>query len=320
VLEHQAAAPGEADAGDGGVERLRATVDRLCCEYSSTPPAKLLPRAEAVARRLQALLEGRHETTLRHAVLVQAGWLQMLLTCLYNDLDRREAAWRSRDLALAVAQETGDAHLLAWAFETPSWFALYDGRPQLALEAAMEGLRVAPVGSSGWIMLEIKAACAWSRLGDASQTERHLEAAARALEDRPPPGNPQHHFVFDPPKLHTFAATAYTWLGQPAGAEEHARSVIRVQEDRLGPRHSPSRLAIARLDLAQALVEQRRHDEALAVAVRAFEEFARRDTLVRAGELKRRLQQGRPYGPQVREFHERYAQAVQALSSATRGG
>jgi tetratricopeptide (TPR) repeat protein len=313
VPEHQAAAPGEADAGEAGVVSAHRTVDRLCCQYSTTPPAVLLPRAEAAARRLGAALAGRREASERRRLLVEAGWLEMLLTCLYNDLGRRESAWRSRNLALAAGRETGDHHLVAWAFETPSWFALYDGRPEVALDAALEGLRVAPHGSSGWLMLELKAASAWARLGNPSQTERHVEAAARALEGRPPPGNPQHHFVFDPPKLHSFAATAYTWLGLPARAEEHARSVIRAQQDRRGPTHNPTRLAAGRLDLAQALLEQRRLDEALAEAVRAFEMFPRRDTLVRAGELDQRLEEGDANAPQVRTFHELYLHAARSL-------
>ena len=31
--------------------------------------------------------------------------------------------------------------------------------------------------------------------------------------------NPEHHFVFDPPKLSFYAATCYTWLGELDRAE-----------------------------------------------------------------------------------------------------
>lgn len=240
----------------------------------------------------------------------------MLLACLHNDLGQRAAAWRSRDLALALGRQTADANLVAWAFEAPSWFALFDGRPGVALEAALEGLRQAPTGSSGWLMLQMKAASAWARLGSAARTERHVEAAVDVLQALPPPEDPQHHFVFDPPKLHSIAATAYAWLGLPARTEEHARRVIQAQQE--GATRSPSRLAMGRLDLADALLDQRRPDEAVAEATLAFNEFPRRDTLVRAAELDSRLREQLAGAERARAFHELYLHAAASLSRGWR--
>jgi tetratricopeptide (TPR) repeat protein len=239
----------------------------------------------------------------------------MLLTCLHNDLGHRDAAWSNREAALWLGRETGDGHLVAWAFETPSWFALYDGRPRRALDYALEGLEVAPAGSSGWLMLKLKAASAWARLGNVAETERQVEAAAQVLAGLPAPERPQHHFVFDPPKLHSLMATAYTWLGLPELAEEHARGLIRAQQDPGSLSHNPTRLAMGRLDLGQALLEQGRLDEALAEAVRAFESFPRRDTMIRAGELDRRLRERYPTASELRHFHELYVQAARFLAT-----
>jgi hypothetical protein len=170
------------------MDAAHRALDQLCCDYSKTPPAALAPRAQRALRRLESLLAGRLEPSFRRGLLVDAGWLHMLSTCIQNDLGNRDAAWASREAALALGRETGDLHLLAWAYETPSWFALYDGRPRDALDFALEGLRSAPAGSSGWMMLKLKAAAAWARLGNAAEAERHLEAVAQALDGLPPAG------------------------------------------------------------------------------------------------------------------------------------
>jgi tetratricopeptide (TPR) repeat protein len=289
VIDDPAVPHGEQAPGEGPFEAAHRAVFQLCCDYSGTPPAALVPRAQRVQRRLESLLRGGLEPSLRRRLLVDAGWLQMLLSCLQNDLGSRDAAWAAREAALSLGHETGHLHLVAWAFETPSWFALFDGRPRQALDYALAGLEVAPEGSSGWLMLRLKAASAWARLGNAAETDRHLEAASRVLDGLPAPEAPQHHFVFDPPKLHSVAATAFTWLGLPERAEHHARSVIRAQADPGSLSHNPTRVAMGRLDLAQSLLDQGRLDEALAEAVQAFDAFPRRDTVVRAGELIRRL-------------------------------
>jgi tetratricopeptide (TPR) repeat protein len=314
VNEDAAVPHGEPDPGKGRFEAAHRAVYQLCCDYSNTPPAALVPRAQRVQRRLESLLGGGLEPSLRRRLLVDAGWLQMLLTCLRNDVGSRDAAWASREAALALGRETGELHLVAWAFETPSWFALYDGRPRQALDYALAGLEVAPEGSSGWLMLRLKAASAWARLGNAAETERHLEAASRALDELPAPEAPQHHFVFDPPKLHSIAATAYTWLGLPGRAEHHARSVIRAQADPGTLSHNPTRVAMGRLDLAQSLVEQGRLDEALAEAAQAFDAFPRRDTVVRAAELVRRLRERYPGLPELRHLNELHVHAARTLA------
>jgi tetratricopeptide (TPR) repeat protein len=162
-------------------------------------------------------------------------------------------------------------------------------------------------------MLRLKAASAWARLGRPTEAERELEAAAVALRHVAAPEHAQHHFVFDPPKFDSFAATAYVWLGLPERAQEHARAVIRRQTDSAALTHNPTRLATARLDLGQVLLQLGRLDEAFAEGSRAFETFPRRDTLVRARELDAEFQSRHAREPQSAEFHERYLEALRSL-------
>lgn len=298
------------DTDDGTLETVHEAVHRLCRDYSATPPALLVPRVQAWLRRLDALLRRRLSLRQHHRLLTDAGWLHLLLCCLHNDLGARDAAWTSRDAAFAVAQEVGDGNLLAWTFETPSWFALFDSRPRETLDYAREGLRSAPAGSSGWMMLKLKLASAWARLGVRGEAEREMEQAAAVLEGLPAPDQPDHHFVFDPPKFDFYAGTAYAWLRIPERAAEHARAVIQQQQDPETYGLNPSRVAIARLDLGQALLEQGRLDEAVAEAIAAFDTFPRRDHLVRAAELDAELQARHPDAPEVRDFHERRLEAA----------
>ena len=293
--------------------RLERVVHRLCCQYSTSPPGALVCPAQRELQAAGALFERRLSPPDARRLGAAAGWLNLLLTCLENDLGRREGAWAHRDAALRLGREAGDGNLVAWSFETPSWFALYDDQPQTALDYALAGLKEAPAESSGLIMLRLKAASAWARLGRRTEAERELEAAAAAVRRVPAPEHPQHHFVFDPPKFDSFAATAYVWLGLPERAQEHARVVIRSQTDGAAPTYNPTRLATARLDLGQVLLQLGRLDEAFAEGSRAFETFPRRDSLVRARELNAEFRARHAREPRSAEFHERYIEALRSL-------
>ena len=54
------------------------------------------------------------------------GWLSLLMAALRFDLGDREAAEISRDAALSLGREADHPEIVAWAFETPAWFALAD--------------------------------------------------------------------------------------------------------------------------------------------------------------------------------------------------
>lgn len=112
---------------------------------------------------------------------------------------------------------------MAWSYELLSWSALVDGRYHDTVAFARTGLELAPASSAG-VQLAVQQAKAWSRLGDRREAETAMRTAAGALAGLPVPSNPEHHFVFDPPKLSFYAATCYTWLGELDRAEEHART------------------------------------------------------------------------------------------------
>jgi len=76
------------------------------------------------------------------------------------------------------------------------------------------------------------------------------------------PNRPEHHYRYDPAKATSYTATTLSWIGDPA-AVDHAREVIARLEPGDGHGGRPRRLAVARLDLALALVGQGEVGEAV---------------------------------------------------------
>ncbi len=298
---------------EGAIEDAHQATHRLCRAYSATEPVVLLPRVQKGLKQINRLLTVRLGLEQQRRLLSDSSWLYLLLAAAHNDLGQRDAAWASRNAAHALGLEAGDGNVVAWTYETPAWFAMPDRKPGEALDYAREGVKLAPEGSSSWVMCQLKIAQADARSGSRVQAERDLEVARRMLERLPEPEFPDHHFVFDPPKLHFYEATAYAWLHIPKKAEAAAREVIRTANDPDSRNYVPTRVAYARLDLTNALLDQGRLDEATDVASHVFDVFVRRDTLVRAREVVGELDTRYPNAPEVRAFREQYEEAARSL-------
>jgi hypothetical protein len=76
--------------------------------------------------------------------------------------------------------------------------------------------------------------------------------------------------VFDPSKLSFHAATCYTWLGETERAADHAREVIAQSTGPNGVVRWPTRLAVARLNLALVAAQRGQPDEAAQLGVAAL--------------------------------------------------
>jgi tetratricopeptide (TPR) repeat protein len=298
----------------GTLESVRHAVDRLRREYSSIRPAILLPRVLRRMAQLDGLLAGRLTLAQHRDLLVARGWLSLLLAALQFDLGDREAAELSREDALQLGREADHSEIVAWAFETPAWFALADGRMRDAIDLARAGQGVAPTDRSVIVATTLQEARAWARLGGRREAEHAIRRAEAALARLPEPSNPQDHFTFDPPKLSFYAATCYVWLQEPARAEEHARYVIEENGDRTGRNWWPTRVATARIELALAFAQQGRIDEAARTGGDVLSaDFLRRSTVWRAGELDRLLRKRDAAVAEVEDFHEQYVIARRSM-------
>jgi tetratricopeptide (TPR) repeat protein len=170
-----------AEASDVGADALASVeraVERLRGAAASAPPGSLLPAVRAQRRYVGALLDGRLTVAQRRRLLTAAGWLSLLLARLHFEAGERDAAEASRDAALRLARQAGDAELVAWVLEGAAWWALVDGRLREAVELARAGQDLAPPASAAAVQLALHEAQAWRQLGDPAEAEGALWQAA----------------------------------------------------------------------------------------------------------------------------------------------
>jgi tetratricopeptide (TPR) repeat protein len=182
-----------AEASDVGADTLASVeraVQRLRAAAGSAPPGSLLPAVRAQRRYLATLLGGRLTVAQRRRLLAAAGWLSVVLARLHFEAGERDAAEASREAALRLARQAGNAELVAWALEAGAWWALVDGRFREAVELARAGQDRAPPASAAAVQLALHEAQAWRRLGEREEADGALRQAAllRGMLPGGPPG------------------------------------------------------------------------------------------------------------------------------------
>jgi transcriptional regulator with XRE-family HTH domain len=169
--------------GPGTLAGTERSVGRLRDAAATTPPEALLPAVLAQLRYAGRLLAARPTLGQHRRLLAAAGWLALLAARLWFDAGDREAAEASRDAALRLARQAGQAELAAWAVEAAALWALVDGRSRDALELARAGQDLAPPASVAAVQLALDEAQAWTSLGERDQAEgaRRQAALTRAM-------------------------------------------------------------------------------------------------------------------------------------------
>jgi hypothetical protein len=256
------------DVGGSTLSQLEAMVDSLAIAYPSTAPADLLPRVRAHLRYVGGLMDARATLTQRRRLLVTGGWLSLLAATLLIDQRRDPAAGAYLRTARSLAREAGHDELAAWCIETRAWQVLTAGEYREAVELSQAAQQIAPNHSSAHIQTAAQEGRAWARLGEAAPTRAALATVERLVSPLPRPERPEHHWVFDPQKARVYMATTLAWVGDPA-AVRAARDILAALEDHGADPPRPRRIALARLDLALALVTAGKQDEAAAVATQA---------------------------------------------------
>jgi hypothetical protein len=180
----------------------------------------------------------------------------------------RDAAAAHLATAAQLARETGHAELGAWCLETRAWQVLTEGDYRQAAAISQGAQRVAPAGSSARIQATAQEGRAWARLGDTRETYASMTRVEALVSPLPVPGDPEHHYRYDPAKSEAYVATTLAWIGDPA-AERYARQVLTRLESATDGPPRPRRAASARLDLALTLAATGRLDEAAGTALDA---------------------------------------------------
>ena len=250
------------DLDQATLDGLRIMADRLCSEYPFLPAGQLLTEGRAWLRRITAM-QGQRVTLKQHReILVQAGWVALLVGCVEYDTGNRQAAETTRQAALSLGTEADHGEIIAWAHEMRAWINLTTGDYHGVVAAARTGTQVTP-HSSVAAQLAAQEAKAWARIGDRRQTEVALDRGRRLLDSMPYPENLDHHFVVDPTKFDYYAMDCYRMLADDKMAENLANEVIQASTDFDGQERAPMRLAEARVTLG--VVAARNGDVAQAV-------------------------------------------------------
>ncbi|BEL03611.1 hypothetical protein Q0Z83_018020 [Actinoplanes sichuanensis] len=252
------------DVSGAVLDRLDTIADQLAMSYATTAPAELLPRVRRHLRYIDHLLAGRKTLEQHRRLLIAGGWLSLLRATLHIDLRQRAAAAAHLDTAAALADQADHPEIAAWCLETQAWDELTRGNYRATVELSQHAQAIAPAGGSAIVQATAQEGRAWARLGQQTATRDALARVEWMAEHRPAPEHPEHHYQYDPGKMHSYTATTLSWAGDPA-AERVAREVITELE---AEDARPRRIASARLDLGLALLssDRPRPDEAAAEA------------------------------------------------------
>lgn len=299
--------------GPGMLEHLQHVVADLSDAYAREPPADLLGIARAYRQEVARLIAGPKTLPEARELFTYAGWLSETLAWLAHDLGDTVAADAYCIDAWEHAAQVGHGELCAWTMDAKASIAMYAGRPGRALAAALRGLGTVPAGHPLAVRLHGQAARASARLareghGPVEACGEHLRQA-EALHDALPAQSPTR-FGLDTATLaayavHAYAASSYLWLDQFGQAKASAEQALGVHLSASPQDRSPSREAIARIDLGTALAALGEPDEACALGRQALASGRVVDSvLIRASELGAAVTQRYPALPEGQELVE----------------
>ncbi|TYK47142.1 tetratricopeptide repeat protein [Actinomadura decatromicini] len=306
---------GATSVGAGTFAHLDAVITEIDRAYSRDTPADLFAMTRSYRHRVADLIQGPHTLKQARELYVYAAWLSEALAWLAHDLGDPFAAESWAVDSYEHADQAGHDELCAWATDAMASIAIYTDRPDRALAAARQGIARAPQTHPLAVRLRAQAARAHARLGDREECEDMLHEAGEVYGRLP--ARAPLRFTVDTGNLAALAmtsypASAYIWLGDAdrgdfAKARTHAQAAIDEQQALPDSARSPSREAIARVDLGIALAALGEPEEAAAMGRRALASPRLVDSVrSRAGDLDRALAARHPEVPAVRDFHEMY--------------
>ncbi len=241
--------------GAGTLDHLDLAIAGFNEAYSLKPPRDVFPAVMDYRRKVNTLLRGPHTHPQQRDLLACAGWLSELLAWLAHDLGSARAGLAFATDAYTHAEHAGHGELCGWAMDAAASINLYEHRPHKARQAAERGLSQTSAGHPLTVRLHAQAARAAAADGDGNgftTAFSHAQDAYRLL-----PSRPRQRFGMDTLPLAEYALTSYPasahiWLGNAVQAQQAAESALAVYEAAPAASRSPSREAIACIDLAFA--------------------------------------------------------------------
>ncbi|WP_326742744.1 tetratricopeptide repeat protein [Streptomyces sp. NBC_01768] len=255
----------------GDVEDLELYVAQLSGTYSAHAPRELWEQAASVRARAAALLTQRRHTLREGRDLSHhAGMLSVVLAWIAHDLGEGEFVDAYCSDAWEQGQQAGALEIGAWAEDVRCTDALYDGRDLDALAAATRGLAVAPQGSRVALRLRTQLARVYAKMGQEGQFEEVMRRVRQDSERLPL--HKAGLFSLDAAVVTSYAASSLVWLGRHDAARDSALEAIERYQEMPMSLGAPTRLAIARLDLALACASLGDPEAAISMAMAALAE------------------------------------------------
>jgi tetratricopeptide (TPR) repeat protein len=253
--------------GQAALEVLEEAVGEFARSYPSTAPTVLVRPVLEHFRDVTRLLDSALPVARRQRLAVVAGHLAGLAGSLAFDLRDEGKALAYFKVAVQAADDAGSPDLAAWALATRSLIPTYTGDPGAALRLLQEAQdrargHVSPSRAAWLAALEARAQAG---LGDAAASLAALGRADRAIERAEPAGGRFANDFFDRPRLAGFRGASHLLLGRPKAAQAALADVLALRDaaDVKGR-------SLARLDLAQAYVQDRAVEEACAAVIDAL--------------------------------------------------
>lgn len=296
--------------GSGVLSHLEAVIAGIGRAYCTEPPGHLFPLARAYRAQVENLARGPCTLREQRDLYVCAAWLSEALAWLSHDLGHPVAAEAYAIDAFEHADQAGHGELCAWAADAMSSIALYTGRPHRAAQVALDGAKRAPAGHPLAVRLRAQAARAHAKLGQREECEALLEEA-QCMFEKLPSRTPVRDGI-DTGVLAAYAVTdyptsSYVWLEDFRRAESYGRRAVAEHKTAPAGSRSPAREAIARIDLAIAVMELGAPDEGAELGCQALRSpRVVNSVLARAGDLDAALSAHYPGQEDASTFHEQY--------------
>ncbi len=292
------------NVGPHTVEHLKLAIAGMAAGFAHTPPAELFPKARWYRQKVAHLIDSPHTLRQGRGLYRSAGWLSIVLGWLSHDLGDAVAA----DAYCLDAWEHGwqaeDGAVCAMAMDAQASIAMYTHRPTVARDAALKGLSRAPEGSAAATRVSAQLTRAHAGIG----AYDHFTDALHATRTRLDQLETQDSTLFsvDTGRVASYAASSYIWLGQPKQAVPYAKEAIVFYGNASPEERSPTREAIARLDLALAYVELGAPDDAAQEVDTALASERLTGSVVsRLGDLETTMNRKYPQLDLTRTVHQR---------------
>ncbi len=299
--------------GPRTLEHLDSVVSDMAAIFPRTPPGELFLKARWYRHQVEELLAERHTLREGRELYRHAGSLSVILAWLSNDLGDPVTAEAHCLDAWEHGWQAEDHEICAWAMDAKATTFKYGNRPSTSKDAAECGLKQAPQSGPAAVRVGAQLVRAYAKLGRADQVQDVLKDTQTRFDQLDHQGSGL--FSVDAGRLAGYAASSYMSLGQPHRAMPYAQEALAFYRGVDLSDRSPTREAIARLDLALAHVALGQPDDAAEQIAQALSSERITAAVVKGlGGLKVCMQRKYPQLGMTKELVDRHGEMVARLS------